>query len=80
MLLRSFSGFLVWVAIFLLIIIIGSDLFTSMIEHQACYLRLIIDYAPLPSTKSIPSNPEPVSRYLSWALEIHISLRTDIIP
>lgn len=61
-------GFLVWVAIFLLIIIIGSDLFTSMIEHQACYLRLIIDYAPLPSTKSIPSNPEPVSRYLSWAL------------
>src|SRR5665647_1550906 len=61
-------GFLLWVSIFLLIIIIGSDLFTSMIEHQANYLRLIIDYAPLPSNKSIPSDPEPVSRYLAWSL------------
>ncbi len=60
--------FLVWVAIFLLIVIIGNGLFTSMIEHQASYLHLIIDYAPLPSNKSIPSDPEPVSRYLAWAL------------
>lgn len=60
-------GFLVWVVIFLLIIIIGSDLFAAMVEQQALYLRLIIDYAPLPATTCIPSNPEPVSRYLSWA-------------
>ena len=66
MLVELTFGFLVWAAIFLLIIIIGSDLFATMVEQQALYLRLIIDYAPLPATTSIPSNPEPVSRYLSW--------------
>lgn len=67
MLVELAFGFLVWAAIFLLIIIIGNDLFATMVEQQALYLRLIIDYAPLPATTCIPSNPEPVSRYLSWA-------------
>jgi len=68
MLVELTFGFLVWAAIFLLIIIIGSDLFATMVEHQSLFLRLIIDYAPLPATTTIPSNPEPVSRYLSWTI------------
>jgi hypothetical protein len=68
MLVELTFGFLVWVSVFLFIIIIGSDLFTSIVEQQALYLFLIIDYAPLPATTSIPSNPEPVSRYLSWTI------------
>jgi hypothetical protein len=68
MLVELTFGFLVWAAVFLLIIIIGSDLFATMVEQQAHNLRLIIDYAPLPATTDIPSNPEPVSRYLSWTI------------
>lgn len=61
-------GILVWIAIILLVIVAGSELFTIMIEEQIRYLRLIIHYAPLPATISIPSRPEPVARYVSWAL------------
>ncbi|MDP3396967.1 MAG: hypothetical protein Q8S57_09940 [Methanoregula sp.] len=61
-------GILVWITIVLLIIVAGSELFTMMIEEQIRYLRLIIHYAPLPATVSIPSRPEPVARYVSWAL------------
>jgi len=68
MLAELIFGVLVWIVIFLLIVIIGSDLFATMIEHHALYLRLIIEYASLSAIKNIPSNPEPVSRYLSWAL------------
>ena len=39
-----------------------------MIDEQLRYLRLIVHYAPLPATVSIPSRPEPVARYVSWAL------------
>lgn len=61
-------GILLWIAIVLLVIVAGSDLFAMMIEEQIRYLRLLIHYAPLPTTVSIPSRPEPVARYVSWAL------------
>jgi Family of unknown function (DUF6920) len=54
--------------IFLLIIVTGSELFAIMVDEQLRYLRLIIHYAPLPPAVSIPQRPEPVSRYVSWAL------------
>ena len=61
-------GFLVWVAIFLIIIVVGGDLFAMMVDEQIRYLRLIIFHAPLFVTTGIPSTPEPVARYVSWAL------------
>jgi hypothetical protein len=60
-------GILLWIAIVLLTIVAGSELFTIMIEEQIRYLRLIVHYAPLPATISIPTRPEPVARYVSWA-------------
>jgi hypothetical protein len=56
------------IVIFLFIIVVGSELFAIMIDEQLRYLRLIIHYAPLPPAVNIPQRPEPVSRYLSWAL------------
>jgi hypothetical protein len=68
MFLELASGFLVWVTIFLFIISIGNEMFARMIEHQALYLLLIVDYAPFPTKKHASSSPEPVSRYVPWAL------------
>ncbi|HUT38765.1 MAG TPA: DUF6544 family protein [Methanoregula sp.] len=68
MLVEVLAGILIFIAVFLLIVIIGSNLFAIMIEEKARYLLLTIFNASLPATKSIPSNPKPVSRYLSWAL------------
>jgi len=61
-------GILLWIAIVLLVIVAGSEIFAMMIEEQIRNLHLIIHYAPLPATVSIPSKPEPVARYVSWAL------------
>lgn len=61
-------GIIFFIVIFLLIIIVGGDFFASMVEQQIHYLRFITFYAPLPVTVSMPSNPEPVARYVSWAL------------
>jgi len=61
-------GVLLWIAIFLLVIVAGSEFFAMMIEEQIRNLHLIIHYAPLPATISIQSKPEPVARYVSWAL------------
>ncbi|MCX6696941.1 MAG: hypothetical protein NTV84_05160 [Methanoregula sp.] len=62
-------GILLGISIFIIIILAGSDLFAIMVNEQIRYLRLIVFYAPLPGTAGIPSNPEPVARYLSWALK-----------
>lgn len=61
-------GIVLWIAIVLLVIVAGSELFFMMIKEQIRYLHLIILYVPLPATISIPSRPEPVARYVSWAL------------
>jgi hypothetical protein len=61
-------GFILWIAVFLLIIAVGSELFSIMIEERLRYLRLIVNYAQLSPTISIPTSPEPVARYVSWAL------------
>jgi len=69
MLAELIFGILVWVVIVIIITIVGSNLFAIMVGEQTRYLRLIIFYAPLPSTVSIASNPEPVAGYVSWALK-----------
>lgn len=56
------------IVIFSFIVIVGHELFAIMVDEQLRYLRLIIHYAPLPPAVSIPQRPEPVSRYVSWAL------------
>jgi hypothetical protein len=61
-------GFILCIVIFIFIIVVGSELFRIMVNEQLRYLRLIVHYAPLPATISIPSRPEPVARYVSWAL------------
>jgi len=61
-------GFIIWIVVFLFIIAVGSELFTIMVDEQIRYLRLIINYAPLPATISIPTHPEPVARYASCAV------------
>lgn len=61
-------GIIVWIVIVLLVIVAGSEFFAMIVEEQIHYLRLIIHYAPLPATVSIPARPEPVARYVSWAL------------
>jgi hypothetical protein len=61
------TGILLWVTLFLFIIVVGSELFAIMVDEQIRYLRLIIFYAPLPATTGIPSNPEPVARYVFWS-------------
>jgi hypothetical protein len=61
-------GFIVWIAIILLIIAVGSELFSIMIDERLRSLRLIVNYAQVPPAVSIPSRPEPLGRYVSWAL------------
>lgn len=56
------------IVFFLIIIIAGNELFAIMVDEQFRYLRLIISYAPLPATVSIPSRPEPVARHVTAAL------------
>jgi hypothetical protein len=68
MLTELILGISLCIAIFFFIITVGNELFTIMVDEQLRYLRLIIHYAPLPPTVSIPQRPEPVSRYVSWAL------------
>jgi hypothetical protein len=80
MIAEVFTGIIIFFMLFLVIIIVGSKLFTIRVNDQIRYLSLIIFYAPLPAINSIPSNPKPGTRYLSWALgnnrdpfgEIHI--------
>ncbi|MFA5268482.1 MAG: DUF6544 family protein [Methanoregula sp.] len=54
--------------IFLFLIIIGNELFGIMVEEQLRYLRLIVFHAPTPAKVSVPTRPEPVARYVEWAL------------
>jgi hypothetical protein len=61
------SGIILFIVIFLFIIVIGSELFTIMVNEQLRYLRLITHYAPVPAPGSNHPVPEPVARYLSWA-------------
>lgn len=61
-------GIILSIVIFLFLIVIGNDLFAIMIDERLRYLRLIIFYAPSPERADIPRDPEPVARYLSWAL------------
>lgn len=61
-------GFILWIAVFLFIIAVGSELFSIMIDERLRYLRLIVNYAPLLPSVSIPSGPEPIARYAAWAL------------
>ena len=61
-------GFILWITVFLFIIVVGSELFSIMIDERLRYLRLIVNYAPLPATISIPTHPEPVARYASYAI------------
>jgi hypothetical protein len=61
-------GFILWITVFLFIIIVGSELFAIMIDERLRYLRLIVNYAPLPAAISIPTRPEPVARYASYAV------------
>jgi Family of unknown function (DUF6920) len=61
-------GVSVCIVVFSFILVVGHELFAIMIDEQLRYLRLIIHYAPLPAAVSIPQRPEPVSRYVSWAL------------
>ena len=55
------------IAIFLLAIAIGSNLFVIIVDEQVRYLRLIAFYASLPALAINRLHPEPVSRYLTWA-------------
>lgn len=61
-------GFILWIAVSLFIIAVGSELFAIMVDERLRYLRLIVNYAPLPATVSIPTRPEPVARYASYAV------------
>jgi hypothetical protein len=61
-------GFILWIVIFIFIVVVGNELFTIMVDERLRYLRLIVNYAPLPAMVKIPQNPEPVARYLGWAL------------
>jgi hypothetical protein len=62
------SGLILCIVIFFFIIVTGSKLFAIMVNEQLRYFRLIVHHAPLPPAVSIPQRPEPVSRYVSWAL------------
>jgi len=61
-------GFILWIVIVLFIILVGNEIFAIMVDERLRYLRLIVNYAPLLPTVSIPSRPEPLARYVSWAL------------
>jgi hypothetical protein len=52
----------------LLAIAIGSNLFSVMVDEQIRYLQLIVTYAPLPATGFRRTPPDPVTRYLKWAV------------
>jgi hypothetical protein len=60
--------FIVWIVVFIFLIVAGNELFTIMVDERLRYLRLIVNYAPLPATIRIPQSPEPVARYVAWAL------------
>lgn len=64
-------GFIFWIVIFLFLIVIGHDLFAIMVDEQIHYLLLIAFYAPISPAARIPCHPEPVARYVSWALGEH---------
>lgn len=68
MLEELFVGIILSFALFLFFIAIGNDLFGIMVDERLRYLRLIAFYAPPPATVTIPSGPEPVARYVAWAL------------
>jgi len=68
MLTELILGISLCIVIFSFIIVVGNELFSIMINEQLRYLRLIVHYAPLPPAVNIPQRPEPVSRYVSWAL------------
>jgi len=59
------SVIILFIVISLFFIVIGSELFTIMVNDQLRYLRLVTHYAPATAPGSIVSVPEPVSRYLS---------------
>jgi len=61
-------GIILGISIFLFLIIIGNELFGIMIDEQLRYLRLIVFHAPTPAKISFPSGPEPLARYVAWAL------------
>ena len=61
-------AFIVWIVVFIFIIVVGNELFVIMVDERLRYLRLIVNYAPLPATISIPTYPEPVARYASYAV------------
>ncbi|MFA6362664.1 DUF6544 family protein [Methanoregula sp.] len=60
-------GILSGLAVFILIIVVGSGLFTLMIEEQIRYLRLIVLNTPLSAVAGLPSAPWPVTWYRSRA-------------
>jgi hypothetical protein len=61
-------GVSLFLVVFSFIIVVGHELFSIMIDEQLRYLHLIVHYAPLLPAVSIPQRPEPLSRYVSWAL------------
>jgi hypothetical protein len=61
------TGFILCIAVFLVIVVTGSELFAIMAGEQLRLLRLSAHHAPLPEADGILPAPEPVSRYLSWA-------------
>ena len=61
-------GFILWIAVFLFIIAVGSELFAIMVDERLRYLRLIVNYTPLPASISMPTRPEPLVRYASYAI------------
>jgi hypothetical protein len=62
------TGIILCVVIFCFIIVIGGELFAIMADEQLRLLRLIVHYAPFPAAERTADGPEPVSRYMSWAL------------
>jgi hypothetical protein len=68
MLTELFFGICLCIVIFFFLIAVGNELFAIIVNEQLRYLRLIIHYAPKPPVVRIPQYPEPVSRYVSWAL------------
>jgi hypothetical protein len=61
-------GLLLSIPIFLLLVTAGNEIFSIRINEQLRYLRLIVHHAPAPATIVLPSGPEPVARYVAWAL------------
>jgi hypothetical protein len=61
-------GIVISLAIFLFAVAIGSNLFTVMVKEKIRHLQLMVTYAPLPATGRFRLRPDPVSRYLEWAI------------